>query len=206
MKGATCWHHNSIAALKTAKQSLLALDGLTEMVELKQEGPLQETARELVERAVLFMEEILEVGGYFEAVKQGFFVDSGYYPSATVTASRATLQAGLARHGRAEGRGLFCAVCAHFGYNQVRPSWSHLARPSAVAPSVIARKSSISTSSILKITSTGAWKRRPRCGSVCCCRKWSGPAMGSSVSRCSSPRPSHRAGSSAAAGRAAGAD
>lgn len=26
------------------------------------------------------MEEILEVGGYFKAVEQGFFVDSGKYP------------------------------------------------------------------------------------------------------------------------------
>ena len=26
------------------------------------------------------MEEILEVGGYFESVEQGFFVDSGNYP------------------------------------------------------------------------------------------------------------------------------
>ena len=30
------------------------------------------------------MEEILEVGGYFNAVEQGFFVDSGYYPERNV--------------------------------------------------------------------------------------------------------------------------
>ena len=41
---------------------------------------LAEKVRELKERAVLFMEEILEVGGYFKAVEEGFFVDSGYYP------------------------------------------------------------------------------------------------------------------------------
>ena len=49
-------------------------------MELKKDGYLREKARELKERAVLFMEEILEVGGYFEAVEKGFFVDSGYYP------------------------------------------------------------------------------------------------------------------------------
>ncbi|MGI6345309.1 MAG: D-ornithine 4,5-aminomutase subunit OraE [Bacillota bacterium] len=114
------WHHNSIAALKTAKQSLLALDGLTEMVELKQEGPLQETARELVERAVLFMEEILEVGGYFEAVKQGFFVDSGYYPERNGDGI-ARDPAGGVGAGTVVPRDedYFAPVCAHFGYNQV---------------------------------------------------------------------------------------
>ena len=29
---------------------------------------------------MLFLEEIIVVGGYFRAVEQGFFVDSGYYP------------------------------------------------------------------------------------------------------------------------------
>ncbi|MCQ7020479.1 LuxR family transcriptional regulator, partial [Clostridioides difficile] len=41
---------------------------------------LRDKARELTERAVLYMEEISEVGGYFESVEQGFFVDSGNYP------------------------------------------------------------------------------------------------------------------------------
>ena len=34
------------------------------------------------------MEEILEVGGYFEAVERGFFVDSGYYPEEMVMACK----------------------------------------------------------------------------------------------------------------------
>ena len=74
------WHIYNIEATDTAKQTLIGLDGLMEMVELKKDGPLRENARELKERAVLYVEEILEVGGYFNAVQEGFFVDSGKYP------------------------------------------------------------------------------------------------------------------------------
>jgi D-ornithine 4,5-aminomutase subunit beta len=74
------WHYNNIAAISTAKQAMNGMDGLREMVKLDKEGPLGVEVRELKERAVLFMEEMLEVGGYFNAVEQGFFIDSGYYP------------------------------------------------------------------------------------------------------------------------------
>ena len=74
------WHYNNIHAINTAKQSFSGLDGLMEMVELKKDGYLREKAREIKERAVLFMEEIIEAGGYFNAVEAGFFVDSGFYP------------------------------------------------------------------------------------------------------------------------------
>ena len=57
-----------------------SMDGFREMVKLDREGPLGKDVRELKERAILFMEEMLEVGGYFKAVEQGFFVDSGEYP------------------------------------------------------------------------------------------------------------------------------
>ena len=68
------WHIYNVEACDTAKQTLLGLDGLMDMVELKKDGPLPEKVRELKERAVLFMEEILEVGGYFNAVEPGFFL------------------------------------------------------------------------------------------------------------------------------------
>ena len=74
------WHIYNIEACDTAKQTLLGMDGLMDMVQLKEDGPLRENARELKERAVLFFEEILAAGGYFNAVEQGFFVDSGIYP------------------------------------------------------------------------------------------------------------------------------
>ena len=74
------WHIYNIEACDTAKQALVGMDGLMDMVELKKDGYLRDKSRELKERAVLFMEEMLELGGYFNAVEQGFFVDSGYYP------------------------------------------------------------------------------------------------------------------------------
>lgn len=42
-----------------------------ELVELKKDGPLREMARDIKERALLFMEEIVENGGYFQAVQDG---------------------------------------------------------------------------------------------------------------------------------------
>ena len=74
------WHYYNLSALDTAKQTLVGLDGLLEMVQLKMDGELGEKARELQERATLFMEEIVDIGGYFRAVAEGFFVDSGFYP------------------------------------------------------------------------------------------------------------------------------
>ena len=53
------WHIYNIEACDTAKQTLIGLDGLMEMVELKKDGPLREAAREIKERACLFMEEII---------------------------------------------------------------------------------------------------------------------------------------------------
>lgn len=75
------WHIYNIEGTNTAKQALIGMDGLMEMLSIKrEEGFLPEKIRELKERAVLFMEEIIEVGGYFKAVEEGFFVDSGCYP------------------------------------------------------------------------------------------------------------------------------
>ena len=113
------WHIYNIEACDTAKQALVGMDGLMEMVELKKDGPLREKARELKERAVLFMEEILQTG-YFESVEQGFFVDSGYYPERSGD--------GIAREiGGGVGAGTvfkrepdyMAPVTAHYGYNNV---------------------------------------------------------------------------------------
>ena len=74
------WHYNNIRGVQTVKQTWSALDGIKELVSLNMDGPLGEMARDIKERAVAFLEEILEVGGYFAAVEQGFFVDSAQYP------------------------------------------------------------------------------------------------------------------------------
>ncbi|MEN8180577.1 MAG: D-ornithine 4,5-aminomutase subunit OraE [Pseudomonadota bacterium] len=74
------WHYNNVAGVNAARQTLMGVDGLNELVEVRREGVLGDTVRELKERAVLFLEEILKLGGYYEAVAAGHFVDQGYFP------------------------------------------------------------------------------------------------------------------------------
>ena len=52
------------------------MDGLMDMIQLKDEGVLRDTVREIKERAILFLEEIKAEGGFFKAVEAGFFVDA----------------------------------------------------------------------------------------------------------------------------------
>ncbi|NLY71343.1 MAG: LuxR family transcriptional regulator [Clostridiales bacterium] len=114
------WHIYNIEACDTAKQTLIGLDGLMEMVELKKEGPLREKVREIKERACLFMEEILEVGGYFKAVEEGFFVDSGYYPERNGDGIVRKIDGGVGNGTIFErDEDYFAPVTAHFGYNNV---------------------------------------------------------------------------------------
>jgi len=114
------WHIYNMEACDTAKQTLIGLDGLMDMVELKEEGPLREKARELRERACLFMEEIVECGGYFKAVEEGFFVDSGFYPERNGDGIARKVDAGVA-FGSVFQRDedYFAPVTAHYGYNNV---------------------------------------------------------------------------------------
>jgi len=115
------WHIYNMEAVDTAKQAFAGMDGLKEMVELKRnEGPLKEKVRELKERAVLFMEEILEVGGYFKAVEEGFFVDSGFYPERNGDGIVRKIDGGVGA-GTVVPRDedYMAPVTAHFGYNNV---------------------------------------------------------------------------------------
>jgi D-ornithine 4,5-aminomutase subunit beta len=115
------WHYNSIAAVNTAKQSLVGMDGLREMVKVDRTNPeLRARVRELKERAVLFLEALLADGGYFAGVEDAYFVDSGEYPE--------THDDGIVRHSdggvavdtiveRAED--YLAPVCHHFGENHL---------------------------------------------------------------------------------------
>lgn len=120
------WHYNNIAAINTARQALDGLDGLREMVKLDREGPLGQKVRELKERAVLFMEEMLEVGGYFEAVEQGFFIDSGIYPErkgdGMVRYKDGGIGAGTVFKREED---YFAPVSVHYGYNNVPPQFKN---------------------------------------------------------------------------------
>ena len=127
------WHIYNIEACDTAKQTLVGLDGLMEMVELKDSGYLREKARELKERAILFMEEMLELGGYFNAVEEGFFVDSGIYPERNGDGIARKIEGGVG-YGyifeRAED--YMAPVTAHYGYNNVEQYGGDPANPSAL--------------------------------------------------------------------------
>ena len=115
------WHIYNIEAVDTAKQAFAGMDGLSEMVEIKRHGgELAEKVRELKERAILFMEEILEVGGYFNAVEQGFFVDSGYYPERNGDGIFRKVDGGVGEGTVYERDEDYMApVTAHFGYNNL---------------------------------------------------------------------------------------
>ncbi|WP_313757237.1 D-ornithine 4,5-aminomutase subunit OraE [Tissierella sp.] len=115
------WHIYNIEAIDTAKQAFAGMDGLGAMVEIKRnKGELAEKVRELKERAILFMEEIIEVGGYFNAVEAGFFVDSGYYPERNSDGIIRKANAGVGEGTVYERDTDYMApVTAHFGYNNV---------------------------------------------------------------------------------------
>jgi len=114
------WHINNIEACDTAKQSLVGMDSLLEMVELKDEGFLRDKVRELEEKSVLYLEELIEVGGYFSAVEKGFFVDSGEYPEKNGDGIARKIDGGIGSGMVFERDEDYMApVTAHYGYNNV---------------------------------------------------------------------------------------
>jgi D-ornithine 4,5-aminomutase subunit beta len=112
------WHYNNVAGVETARQTLMGLDGLMELVSLRDEGLLEEQAREVVERAVLFLEEILEAGGYVAAVGAGYFVDSGRFPERAGDGIARDPEGGVgAGTVLARSPDYGAPVCSHFGRN-----------------------------------------------------------------------------------------
>ncbi|TVP96605.1 MAG: LuxR family transcriptional regulator [Acholeplasmatales bacterium] len=115
------WHIYNIEALDTAKQALVAMDDLLSMVTLRTDGYLYEKKREIQERAVLMLEEILEMGGYFEAVQAGMFVDSGEYPARNGDGIARNMDGGVSADSVITRDVDYMApVTAHFGYNNVK--------------------------------------------------------------------------------------
>ncbi|MEW6524844.1 MAG: D-ornithine 4,5-aminomutase subunit OraE [Bacillota bacterium] len=117
------WHYNNVAAVDTAKQALVGMDGLRDLVSLNYSGELGSSVRELVERAVLFLEDIVQLGGYFKAVEAGLFVDSGFYPErhhdGIVRKASGGVGAGTIV---LRDPGYLAPVCHHFGNNPGLPS------------------------------------------------------------------------------------
>ncbi|MFW5889255.1 MAG: D-ornithine 4,5-aminomutase subunit OraE [Bacillota bacterium] len=112
------WHMYNVEACDTAKQALIGMDGLLEMVQLKTKGYLPKKVRELKERAILFFEELLENDGYFQAVEDGFFIDSGIYPERNGDGISREINGGVGANTVFErDEDYFAPVTAHFGYN-----------------------------------------------------------------------------------------
>lgn len=113
------WHYNNVAAVDTAKQALLGMDGIMDMVEIKKDGPLPEAVRELAERAVLYLEEVKEMG-YFRSVEEGMFVDSGLYPERNGDGIKRDPTGGVAASSIVpRDKDYMAPVCHHFGYNSL---------------------------------------------------------------------------------------
>jgi D-ornithine 4,5-aminomutase subunit beta len=127
------WHIFNIEACDTAKQTLVGLDGLMEMVELKKDGYLTEKSRELTERAVLFLEEMIEKGGYFAAVESGMFVDSGCFPERNGDGIARKLEGGIGAGTVFKREADYMApVTAHYGRNNVTQYGGDPTNPAAL--------------------------------------------------------------------------
>jgi D-ornithine 4,5-aminomutase subunit beta len=115
------WHYNNIHAVNTAKQSLIGMDGIRDMVKLDRENPeLRNRVRELKERAVLFLEAMVADGGYFASVEDAYFVDSGEYPETNDDGIRRFSDGGIAEGSIVERADDYLApVCHHFGDNHL---------------------------------------------------------------------------------------
>ena len=114
------WHIYNVEAIDTAKQVFQGLDGLNDMLELKQDGPLREDAREIQERSVLFLEAIIAQGGYFQAVENGMFVDSGEFPERNEDGIRREINGGIGANSvYKRDEDYLAPVTAHYGYNNV---------------------------------------------------------------------------------------
>lgn len=112
------WHYNSIAGINAARQTLMGLDGLGDLLALKRGESLDNQVREIKERAVLFLEEIVAAGGYAAAVAAGQFVDSGQYPERNGDGIVRDPQAGVAAATTIVRDADYGApVCGHFGNN-----------------------------------------------------------------------------------------
>ncbi len=114
------WHIYNIEALDTAKQAMIGMDDLLSMVSLREDGYLQEKKREIQERSILMMEEIIEMGGYFNAVEAGMFVDSGEYPQRNGDGISRDINGGVGAGTVVKRDEDYMApVTAHYGYNNM---------------------------------------------------------------------------------------
>ncbi|NLV95028.1 MAG: LuxR family transcriptional regulator [Candidatus Riflebacteria bacterium] len=114
------WHYNNIRGIETAKQTLVALDGIKELIKIDRAGPLGEMVRDIKERAICLLEEMIEIGGYFAAVEKGFFVDSARYPERNGDGIARDSKGGVGAGSIVEREADYYApVCSVFGHNHL---------------------------------------------------------------------------------------
>ena len=112
------WHIYNIEAIDTAKQALIGMDNLRELVTLNLEGELGKEVRYLKERAILYMEDILAQGGYFEAVGNASFIDSGFFPERNGDGIPRDPEGGIGADAIfVRDEDYLAPVAAHYGYN-----------------------------------------------------------------------------------------
>ncbi|MDR3214702.1 MAG: cobalamin-dependent protein, partial [Bacilli bacterium] len=112
------WHIYNIEAVDTAKQALVGMDNLKDLVSLNLEGTLGKESRALKERAILYMEDIIKQGGYFEAVGNGSFIDSGFFPERNGDGIPRDPKGGIGADDIfIRDNDYLAPVAAHYGYN-----------------------------------------------------------------------------------------
>jgi D-ornithine 4,5-aminomutase subunit beta len=113
------WHINSIRGVETAKHTMVSLDDIKEYVQINEEK-VRPQIRDLKMRAILMLEEMIEKGGYFEAVEDGIFVDNGYYPERHGDGIARPKDGGIGAGSVVpRDEDYMAPVCNHFGYNNL---------------------------------------------------------------------------------------
>lgn len=113
------WHYYSIQAVAGTKQTLLGLDGISDLIQIQVEHT-KPFVRDIIARAILMLEDMLTIGGYFNAVEAGYFVDSGLYPERQYDGIRRNRIGGVgADTVFRRDRNYYAPVCAHFGNNLI---------------------------------------------------------------------------------------
>lgn len=113
------WHINSIRGVETAKHTMVSLDDIKEYVQINEEK-VRPQIRDLKMRAILMLEEMIEKGGYFEAVEDGMFVDNGYYPERQGDGIARPKDGGIGAGSVVpRDEDYMAPVCNHFGYNNL---------------------------------------------------------------------------------------
>lgn len=113
------WHYHSIQGVESTKQTLLGLDGLSNLISLN-EQTIQPQVRDLTIRAIMMMEDMLECGGYFEALEAGFFIDSALYPERNGDGMRRKKEGGAGAGSVFPRQEQYLApVCTHYGLNHL---------------------------------------------------------------------------------------